>query len=471
MKRISVGRRLYVTILGVFLLFTVAFMLFQHAREKQYKTDTLNIKLQAYNTHLADIMEYVGRNNEKALDDFVREHYMHGLRVTLITRDGRVVYDNVRKDYENFSNHANRKEFADALATGSGFDIERKSNTLKHDYFYSATYLPKEKLVIRSALPYDSDLAKTLQTDRHYLLFAFAAMLLLTIVLWRFMSRLSDNITKLRIFARRAARNESLETEDLAEFPDDELGEIAERIISIYKNLESSRQEQDKLKRELTQNIAHELKTPVASIQGYLETIQDNENIDEATKRQFLDRCYAQSLRLSSLLQDISTLNRMDDARDFMDFEQVDISLIVDNIVKQTALQLQAKNMTFCNRLPAGVRVRGNQSLLYSVFRNLTDNAIAYAGKGTTITLESREDEDCLYFTFSDNGIGVPAVHLPRLFERFYRVDKGRSRKMGGTGLGLAIVKNAVVLHGGNISATNNTDGGLRFDFTIRKQH
>ena len=98
MKRISVGRRLYVTILGVFLLFTVAFMLFQHAREKQYKTDTLNIKLQAYNTHLADIMEYVGRNNEKALDDFVREHYMHGLRVTLITRDGRVVYDNVRKD-------------------------------------------------------------------------------------------------------------------------------------------------------------------------------------------------------------------------------------------------------------------------------------------------------------------------------------------------------------------------------------
>ncbi len=203
-------------------------------------------------------------------------------------------------------------------------------------------------------------------------------MLLLTIVLWRFMSRLSDNITKLRIFARRAARNESLETEDLAEFPDDELGEIAERIIRIYKNLESSRQEQDKLKRELTQNIAHELKTPVASIQGYLETIQDNENIDEATKRQFLDRCYAQSLRLSSLLQDISTLNRMDDARDFMDFEQVDISLIVDNIVKQTALQLQAKNMTFCNRLPAGVRVRGNQSLLYSVFRNLTDNAIAF---------------------------------------------------------------------------------------------
>lgn len=471
MKRISVGRRLYVTILGVFLLFTVAFMLFQHAREKQYKTDTLNIKLQAYNTHLADIMEYVGRNNEKALDDFVREHYMHGLRVTLITRDGRVVYDNVRKDYENFSNHANRKEFADALANGSGFDIERKSNTLKHDYFYSATYLPKEKLVIRSALPYDSDLAKTLQTDRHYLLFAFSAMLLLTVVLWRFMSRLSDNITKLRIFARRAARNESLETEDLAEFPDDELGEIAERIIRIYKDLEISRREQDRLKRQLTQNIAHELKTPVASIQGYIETLKDNENLDESTRRQFLERCHVQCLRLTSLLQDISTLNRMDDARDLMDYEEVDIAQIVDGIAAHTALQMEARRMTFRNLLPPRLVVQGNRSLLYSVFGNLTDNAIAYAGEGTTITLGCSEDPDAWHFTFSDNGVGVPAVHLPRLFERFYRVDKGRSRKMGGTGLGLAIVKNAVVLHGGNISATNNTDGGLRFDFTIRKQH
>lgn len=471
MKRISVGRRLYITILGVFMLFTVAFMLFQHAREKQYKTDTLNIRLQAYNTHLADIMDYVGRNNEKAFDDFVREHYMHGLRVTMITRDGRVVYDNVRKDYENFSNHANRKEFVDAVNKGSGYDIERESNTLKHDYFYSATYLPKEKLVIRSALPYDSDLAKTLQTDRHYLLFAFSAMLLLTVVLWRFMSRLSDNITKLRIFAQRAARNESLETEDLAEFPDDELGEIAERIIRIYKDLEISRREQDRLKRQLTQNIAHELKTPVASIMGYIETLKDNAGIGEDTRRQFLERCYVQCLRLTSLLQDIAILNRMDDARDLMDYEEVDITQMVDGIVAHAALQLESRRMTFRNMLPSGLVVQGNRSLLYSVFSNLTDNAIAYAGEGTTITLDCTEEPDEVRFSFSDNGIGVPVVHLSRLFERFYRVDKGRSRKMGGTGLGLAIVKNAVVLHGGNISATNNTDGGLRFDFTIRKRH
>ena len=286
---------------------------------------------------------------------------------------------------------------------------------------------------------------------------------------------LSDNITKLRTFASRADHNESLDTEDLAVFPNDELGEIAERIIKMYKRLQTTRREQDVLKRQLTQNIAHELKTPVASIQGYLETILENPNINDATREQFLQRSYAQSQRLTSLLQDISTLNRMDDAPEMMSEENVNISDIVSNIQKETALQLQQKEMKFCNRLQPNIVVRGSTSLLYSVFRNLTDNAIAYAGVGTTITIDAELSSDELFddhrkwhFTFSDNGVGVPSEHLSRIFERFYRVDKGRSRKMGGTGLGLAIVKNAVLLHGGTISAHNNEEGGLRFEFTLR---
>ena len=235
------------------------------------------------------------------------------------------------------------------------------------------------------------------------------------------------------------------------------------------KRLKRTKEEQNVLKRQLTQNIAHELKTPVASIQGYLETVLENPSISEATKQQFLERCYAQSQRLASLLHDISTLNRLDDAPDMVDFETVDINTMVGNIIKDTTLQMGERNMAFDNRLPRGVVVRGNQSLLYSVFRNLTDNAIAYAGEGTTITLSATLEGDMWHFTFSDNGVGVPYEHLPRLFERFYRVDKGRSRKMGGTGLGLAIVKNSVLLHGGTITVNNNITGGLRFEFTLKK--
>ena len=112
--------------------------------------------------------------------------------------------------------------------------------------------------------------------------------------------------------------------------------------------------------------------------------------------------------------------------------------------------------------------VKGVKSLLYSVFRNLTDNAISYAGDGTTITLNAYEKNGYWNFSFIDNGLGVSRKHLPRLFERFYRIDKGRSRKLGGTGLGLAIVKNAVLFHGGSIEVSKNIPSGLRFDFCIK---
>ena len=474
MNRLSVGTKLYASVMAVFLAFAVAFIVFQQNREKQYKIDTLNMRLQNYNVGMMDYCRTIGHQpTESELNHYVLTHYMPHLRVTLITPKGRVVYDNLLKDYSHIANHASRHEVAAALLHGNGSTVERSSNTVKGDYFYSATYFSRDSMIVRSALPYTTDLVKSLQADQHYLWFALGAVLLLTVILYRFTKRLSDNVRKLRTFAWRADHGESLDTAQLVAFPADELGEIAERIIKIYKRLQTTRREQDVLKRQLTQNIAHELKTPVASIQGYLETIIENPDINESMRQQFINRCYAQSQRLTSLLQDISVLNRMDDAPDLTSYERVSINDIVDGIQRATALQLQQKNMTFCCHMPKDVVVRGNASLLYSVFRNLTDNAIAYAGTGTTITLTANVGDDVSdghrhwHFCFADNGVGVAAEHLPRLFARFYRVDKGRSRKMGGTGLGLAIVKNAVLLHGGSISVHNAESGGLCFDFIL----
>lgn len=471
MRKISVGTRLYVSVMAIFLLFAIAFIVFQQVREKQYKIELLNEKLQNYNKQLADAMKYMGKTDETTLDSYVKTHSLPNLRVTIIDNEGHVTFDNLEKNYNRFTSHANRPEIIEAKKKGSGSSVERNSKTLKQEFFYSATYFNDSKITIRSALPYNNDLAKSLQTDQHFIWFALTTIIILTLVLWRFLSRLGANITKLKLFASRADHNESLETEDLIAFPDDELGEIAERIIKIYKRLQSTRQEQDKLKRQLTQNIAHELKTPVASIQGYLETILDNPHIDEETKKQFLKHSYAQSQRLTSLLQDISTLNRMDDAPEIKENVEVNISQMVEDISKETALQLEKHHMSFIINLPENIIVQGNKSLLYSVFRNLTDNAIAYAGYGTTITLDAVEKNKEWSFAFYDNGIGVANEHLSRIFERFYRVDKGRSRKLGGTGLGLAIVKNAVMIHGGTIQAKNLPTGGLRFDFNIKKNN
>ena len=240
--------------------------------------------------------------------------------------------------------------------------------------------------------------------------------------------------------------------------------------MSMFDKLRDSEEDKARLKRQLTQNVAHELKTPVSSIQGYLETIVSNPDIDVQTREQFIRRCYAQSRRLSSLLADISTLNKLDDAPQGYEFENVNIPELLESIRRDASMQMETNHVTFRALVEPDVVVNGNPSLLYSIFRNLTDNSIAYGGTGVTVTVQVLSDDpDSYTFSFSDNGPGVAPEHIPHLFERFYRIDKGRSRKMGGTGLGLAIVKNSVLLHRGSISVRLGISGGLEFIFTLPK--
>ena len=580
------SQRLFLSVIFLFLGYAVCFMLFQYKREKAYKIELLNTQLQNYNNQLCDFLADHHGVNSDSMQSYVTTHMMPNLRVTLIEPSGKVVYDNTNANWKSFANHSSRKEVQDALMYGSGYSISRPSESIQgEEYFYSARYYPPYRIIIRSALPYNLSLAEHLQADSGYLWFALIICLVLIFIFYRFTRKLGKSITKLQQFAMKADRNEPIDMDILQTFPKNELGEISQHIIKIYKrlhrakealyiereklishlqtsheglgvftkerqeilvnnlftqyinnisyrNLRSSNEifdipelqpiieflnrnegnfskeekryamhlnknarsftleciifqdmsfeisinditqeeEQARLKRQLTQNIAHELKTPVSSIQGYLETIISNPNIPQENVRVFLERSYAQSNRLTFLLRDISVLTRMDEAPELVEKEQVNLSKIVENILNEVALGLEEKHITVVNKLPSEVILTGSSSLLYSIFRNLTDNAIAYAGNDIQITINCfREDEKFYYFSFSDTGVGVPEEHLNRLFERFYRVDKGRSRKLGGTGLGLAIVKNAVLFHGGTIFAKNMPKGGLEFVFTLKK--
>ena len=239
--------------------------------------------------------------------------------------------------------------------------------------------------------------------------------------------------------------------------------------ISIFDNTE--REREDLVKKQLTQNIAHELKTPVSSIRGYLETLLGTPGISNDMQQQFLERSYAQSRRLSDLLNDISVLNRLDETSELYDCHDINLSAIIQEAISDSVTALDNKSMHIVTPgIQPHMPLKGNSSLVYSIFRNLIDNSIAYAGANTQITINCyHTDNQYYYISFADNGIGVEETHLNRLFERFYRVDKGRSRKLGGTGLGLAIVKNAVIFHGGEIMAKNAQGGGLDILFTLRK--
>lgn len=233
----------------------------------------------------------------------------------------------------------------------------------------------------------------------------------------------------------------------------------------------SRQEEESRMKRQLTQNVAHELKTPVSSIQGYLETIISNPELTNDKRQFFLERCYSQSTRLTGLLRDISVLNRLDEASEMFDLAEVNITKLLGEIEKECSKDIEEKKITSELILPGDPAIYGNYSLLYSIFRNLYDNAIAYAGEGIQITVNCyKEDPKFYYFSFSDNGIGVAEDHINRIFERFYRVDKGRSRKVGGTGLGLSIVKNGVNFHKGQITAKSSPGKGMTFFFTLKKK-
>ena len=227
---------------------------------------------------------------------------------------------------------------------------------------------------------------------------------------------------------------------------------------------------ENEVKRHLTQNISHELKTPVSSILGYMESILENPEMDAERQRFFIERSFQQAQRLRDLLQDISTLNKMDEAKKLFEKENCNVSEVIMDVLNDVHLQIEQKECEVLTNFQPEIIVKANRSLVYSIFRNLIDNSLTYAGEKLKIDISCyREDDQFLYFSFSDNGIGVSEEHLNRLFERFYRVDKGRSRKAGGTGLGLAIVKNAVIFHRGTISAKSVPSGGLSFIFSLRK--
>ena len=224
------------------------------------------------------------------------------------------------------------------------------------------------------------------------------------------------------------------------------------------------------LKQEMTGNIAHELRTPVTGIRAYLETVLQ-QNIPDDKKEYFIRQAYDQTLTLSEILKDMGLIAKMEEVPDSFSLEEVDINKLLAGIKTEQSPSLSEKHIEMNWQLPDGLAVKGNPVLLHSIFNNLTENAIRYAGENIKINISVfNEDNDFYYFSFYDTGAGIEdESHLNRIFERFYRVQEGRTRDTGGSGLGLSIVRNAVRFHGGTISVKNRRDGGLEFIFKLQK--
>lgn len=445
-----------VMLLGTCWLLAGVFMLFQYRREKEYKAELMDERLQMHNERIIDdlrkgesIESIVGRINPPEKN----------LRITVIDRGGNVIYDN--RGLKAKSNHNTRAEVIAARKQGEGHAIERLSESDDTNYFYSAK-LADGGMVIRSAVPYTHSLTEFLKADSTMLWILAALTVIVSMAGLVATHKISVSINRLKEFAEKAEKGERIYSG--YSFPHDELGSIAANIVKLYvqrdeQHRETIRLEQDKsrLKKQLTNNINHELKTPVASILVSLDLIDDHPDIAEEKKLELMGRIRANAERLSALLKDISTITRMEDGKGMIEKKPVDLTKLIEEIVDEARLRTDIR----INVNVPQITVSGDRHLLESIFRNLIDNAIAYSG-GTEINIRGDADGK---FRVWDNGHGVAHEHLPHLFERFYRVDGGRTRATGGTGLGLSIVRNAVAVHGGTIRAVNSN--GLLFEFTL----
>jgi len=565
-------KKLTLSFLAIFTLFTIGIIIFEQQRSKMYKTEALEEKLDAYSEL---INNYIGNGTPKDSDWYVLNNILpHNLRITLISNTGKVTYDNVLSESMQMENHAERPEILNARQKGKGSDI-RTSVSNSQPYLYYAKYFGNG--FIRVALPYNIEVKHFLKPDNGSLYFILALFIIGLLVIHYIGGRFGNSIRQLRDFSLEISDGKN--DINIPDFPKDELGEIGEQLVKDYQQLKenenklllekekllqhvhssaegicffgpdksiefynglflqylniindkdnvedesdilsigplkpaldflassidenyfetiicrngrefllrlnkfedksfeivlndiTSQKKTTQLKKEMTGNIAHELRTPVTSIRGFLETVL-NIPMEKEKQDKFIRKAYSQTLTLSELISDMGLLTKIEGNPGVFDFKEINLSTLFDKILFELKTELAESEITINNLLAAGLIIKGNESLVYSIFRNLTDNVIKHAGKKVTVTLKEINTKDgFVYLSYGDTGRGIEDdSHLNRLFERFYRADEGRTRDIGGSGLGLSIVKNAVIIHKGSIHVKRHESGGLEFIISL----
>ena len=404
------SNRLWIWITVILAVFALAITALELSSELDYKKSILCSRLEGY----ADVIARSSDFSEavRLLPD--------DIRVSIINPEGEVVYDSY--EGEVLGSHLDRPEIQSCLSGQEGCSI-LKSGTSGLEYIYYARRYGD--IIVRTAMPFELEHRRFMHPD-WTLLITTSLLFLLAVLLTR----------RLSLRADAQAR------------------EDADKLLKTQKN-------------RITGNLAHELRTPVTSIRGYLETLVENPGMDEEKKRTFVGRAYQQTLRLSDLIRDISLITKMEESAQSLKKEHLGMRRLACDVFEEFAGVIAEQGITVENTIPEDVSILGNPSLLYALLRNLVENSLRYAGNGVTIHLECSVYEGVAHFFYYDTGKGVSDEHLGKIFERFYRIPEEDSHRSEGSGLGLSIVKNAVTFHKGTISAHHLQPHGLAFRFTI----
>lgn len=429
------------------------FIILSSRQSKGYSISNLLSELKVCNSNIYKDLS-AGKSYEKIITPA-------SIDFTLLDTLGYVLYDSRQKSMSYIENQAFESEVAKASGYGEGSALRSE----REEYlFYAKKY---SGCLLRTCIKFRTEKPMQIERDNVYMAIItviLVAFIIATIIISGILTRPLKNFNKFVL----ALKSEKKDFSNI-DFGHDDFGEAGKNIADAFTQLEKAKL----YKQQLSHNIAHELKTPVTGISAYLETVLSSKDMPAEQARKFLEKAYLQTLRLSKLIAEVSTLNKLDEGEQAYTIEQVNISQCLKDVLEEIGYKLEANNVTFNALISSTLIINGCYTLIYSIFKNLLDNSVEHGGAGCKISLSagiSQQVGDKNYkinFTYSDTGKGVPEEALGRIFERFYRVEEGRTRKTGGSGLGLAIVKNAVLYHKGTISASARQGGGIVFKFYL----
>ena len=370
-----------------------------------------------------------------------------GLRITLINEAGEVLYDS-EGDETAMENHSGRPEVARALLTGEGRGMRRSATSMKHTFYYAMRM--EDGNVLRVGKSSDSI---------YHLRFRMTVLIVLVGV---------AVFGVCVFFAKRLTKRIVLPIEKMADnivlVDEGEVYEEMRPFISTIKQQHIDILNHAKMRQEFTANVSHELKTPLTAISGYAELIASGMTNETDTKH-FADEIH-DAERLQTLINDIIKLSELDDESLKLEFEPLDLYELGKNCIAQMELPAEKNGVTLSLEGDS-VTVDGNKTLIEELFYNLCSNAVRYNRPGGNVTITVGMEGGRPFLAVRDTGIGIPEEHQERIFERFYRVDKSRSKSTGGTGLGLAIVKHIVAQHDAQIALKSEEQVGTEIKVTF----
>lgn len=423
-----------------------------------------DVSLNQQTSNLNDELSIIVQTNFEESQQIGEELFDKDTRLTMISSDGEVLYDNF--DDSINENHLQREEIKEASKNGTGSSV-RYSETMEQNYLYVAEYDAQEQTYVRLAMPFSGVSQSALMLLPSF----FIAFVIAFFFVWLMSKRMADSILKplQEISAVIRKADFGKEKIEFQNYSYSELQEITDALQTmnnqIAKNLENLEREKQ-IRQEFFTNASHELKTPLTSIRGYSELLRQHAITDPDQIDHCLDCVLKESDHMTKLINDILTISKLE-AKDYVvQKSHIKLKDLLENVLNSLSVQAKAMNLDI-DASCENVTVYANLDHIQGILYNLISNAIKYNKPNGKIIIIIKERLDNILIKVMDTGIGISKEDQEKVFQRFYRVDKQRSKIVAGTGIGLAIVKHIVQFYNGSISLKSKENEGTSIEISL----